>query len=525
MFLPFDKLFSRLETVVEMEKQVNNLIQVRNIGHSFEREIGFILAMFFEDPQVMYGTEWGQKTEGQDDDLLIELSVSPNLDGVHATGRLVAGLTEYEYNYTRPYQERSEKGERKTAKQAVSYTLLTLLEKHTGMEQGWGILTGIRPTKLLHKFLTSGMSQVEAAHHLKDDYMVRPYKLALLQEIVNRQLAVVPDLYKIDREVSVYIGIPFCPTKCAYCTFPAYAIQAQQQNVNVFLEGLQYEIRAMGEWLRRRNLPITSIYFGGGTPTSVTAEELDQLFVTLYESFPHMDQVREVTVEAGRPDTITPEKLDVMKKWKVDRISINPQSFTDETLLAIGRHHSVAEVKEKFLLAKDMGLNNINMDLIIGLPNEGVEEMKHSLHEVGELHPASLTVHTLSFKRASEMTQNKEKYKVASRTEILKMMELASQWTQDHGYHPYYLYRQKNILGNLENVGYAKNGYESIYNIMIMEEAQTILGLGCGAVSKLMKPGSGVLTRFPNPKDPKTYNDTYKLLVDEKIKALDEIYG
>ena len=286
-----------------------------------------------------------------------------------------------------------------------------------------------------------------------------------------------------------------------------------------------YEIRAMGEWLKRHDLRITSIYFGGGTPTSITAEELDQLFVVLHQSFPHMDKVREVTVEAGRPDTITADKLDVMKKWKVDRISINPQSFTDETLEAIGRHHSVAEVIEKYELAMSMGLTNINMDLIIGLPNEGIKEMRHSLAEVERLKPTSLTVHTLSFKRASEMTQNKERYKVAGRDEIQDMMRLATEWTRAQDYFPYYLYRQKNILGNLENIGYAVEGQESIYNIMIMEEVQTILGLGCGAVSKLMKPGSGQLTRFPNPKDPKTYNENYKQLVEEKLRELDEVYG
>ncbi|MGD8188872.1 coproporphyrinogen III oxidase [Brevibacillus ginsengisoli] len=497
------------------------MIQVRNEGHSFEREIGFILALFYEDPEVQYVTQW----DNSEADIRIWLSITPESDGVQAYGEILRDKERYEFSYKRNYQERTEKAERKTAKQAISYTLLSLLERLTGIEQGWGILTGIRPTKLLHKFLTSGMSREEAHRHLREDYMMRPYKLDLLQEIVDKQLQVVPDLYSIDRELSIYIGIPFCPTKCAYCTFPAYAIQAQKENVNVFLEGLMYEIRATGEWLKRHDLRITSIYFGGGTPTSITAEELDQLFVALHQSFPHMDKVRELTVEAGRPDTITADKLNVMKKWKVDRISINPQSFTDETLEAIGRHHSVAEVIEKYELAMSMGLTNINMDLIIGLPNEGLEEMRNSLAEVERLKPTSLTVHTLSFKRASEMTQNKERYKVASRDEIQQMMRLASEWTREHDYLPYYLYRQKNILGNLENIGYAVRGQESIYNIMIMEEVQTILGLGCGAVSKLMKPGSGQLTRFPNPKDPKTYNETYKQLVVEKIRALDEVYG
>lgn len=496
------------------------MIQVKCEGHSFEREIRLILALFYEDPEIQFVNEWA----GDDGELKISLSLAHGETGVRTTGHLKANGSESEYAYTRAYVERDEKAERKTAKQAVSYTLLTLLERHTGMEQGWGILTGIRPTKLLHHLLSSGMSKDAAHRHLREDYMLRPYKLDLLQEIIDRQLLVVPDLYQIDRELSIYIGIPFCPTKCAYCTFPAYAIRSHTASVNPFLAGLHYELEKVGEWLKRNDIRITSIYFGGGTPTSISHDDLDRLFVTMHEAFPHMDKVRELTVEAGRPDTITPEKLEVMKKWQVDRISINPQSFTQETLHAIGRHHTVQETIEKYHLAMEMGLTNINMDLIIGLPNEGIAELAHSLAEVDKLMPASLTVHTLSFKRASEMTQNKERYKVASREEIQRMMELASRWTAEKGYQPYYLYRQKNILGNLENVGYSLPGKESIYNIMIMEEVQTILGLGCGAVSKLMAPGTGKLVRWPNPKDPKTYNETYKQLTEAKLRDLDEIY-
>jgi len=496
------------------------MIQVKCEGHAFEREIGLILALFYEDPDIRYVTEW-EKT----DDIRIFLKIGEKPDGIQAEGQLLAEGQELTRQYFRPFAGRDEKAQRKTAKQAVSYTLLLLLEAYTGVEQGWGILTGIRPTKLLHHLLSTGTSREEAHRRLRQDYMVRPYKLELLQQIVDRQLEVVPDLYEIDRELSVYIGIPFCPTKCAYCTFPAYAIRSHTASVNPFLEGLHYEIEKLGAWLKQQDMRITSIYFGGGTPTSITADDLDRLFVTLHQSFPHMDSVRELTVEAGRPDTITAEKLSVMKRWNVDRISINPQSFTQETLNAIGRHHTVQETIDKYHLAMEMGLTNINMDLIIGLPNEGLAELEHSLEQVEKLMPASLTIHTLSFKRASEMTQNKDRYKVASREEIRRMMECASDWTRANGYLPYYLYRQKNILGNLENVGYAQHGQESIYNIMIMEEVQTILGLGCGAVSKLMAPGSGKLTRWPNPKDPRTYNETYPQLVEAKLRDLDQIYA
>lgn len=497
------------------------MIVVKCEGHAFEREIRLILALFVEEPQIRYVTEHAH----ENGEIYIELALQPGEAGVHTHGSIEKGDVRFTCQYDRPYPACDEKSMRKTAKQAISYTLLMLMEQLTGIEQGWGILTGIRPTKLLHQFLSSGMTREEAHRRLRTDYMVRPYKLALLQQIIDLQHAVVPDFYEIDRELSVYIGIPFCPTKCAYCTFPAYAIKSHSASVNPFLVGLHYEIAQIGAWLRARDQRITSIYFGGGTPTSITADDLDRLFASIYAAFPHMDKVRELTVEAGRPDTITSEKLAVMKRWNVDRISINPQSFTQETLRAIGRHHTVEETIEKYHLAMAMGLANVNMDLIIGLPNEGLAEFGKSLEQIGALMPASLTVHTLSFKRASEMTQNKERYRVADREEIQAMMELATNWTKEKGYRPYYLYRQKNILGNLENVGYALPGRESIYNIMIMEEAQTILGLGCGAVSKLMRPGDGKLTRWPNPKDPKTYNETYRELVAAKLADLDEIYA
>ncbi|KQL48855.1 coproporphyrinogen III oxidase [Brevibacillus choshinensis] len=495
------------------------MIQITCVGHAFERELSLILALFYEDPQLSFVNQWTEESG-----IKLRLSLTVREDGVLASGKLFDGVRRIEHQVNRNYVSSEEKAMRKTAKQALCYALLLMLEEYTGMEQGWGILTGIRPTKLLHQMNVAGVGKEEAHQRLQEDVILRPYKLQLLQNIVDRQLKVVPDLYRIDQELSVYIGIPFCPTKCAYCTFPAYAIRSHTASVNPFLEGLHYEMEQLGKWLTENDQRITSIYFGGGTPTSITADDMDQLFQTMYRSFPHMEDVRELTVEAGRPDTITREKLDVMKRWEVDRISINPQSFTQETLNAIGRHHTVAETIEKYHLAMEMGLTNINMDLIIGLPNEGVAELAHSLQEVEKLMPASLTVHTLSFKRASEMTQNKERYKVASRDEIGKMMEMASEWTGANGYDPYYLYRQKNILGNLENVGYSKPGQESIYNIMIMEEVQTILGLGCGAVSKLMAPGSGKLTRWPNPKDPKTYNDTYRVLVENKLRDLDDIY-
>lgn len=480
----------------------------------YQRPLSLIADLFFEETEVVLG-----------EDASYDLEITFQVEEKNTTFFVSGQLGELTCSHEKELGESDEKESFRRKKQAVSYVYLTLLQEHTGIIQKWGILTGIRPTKLLHSKLQKGEPKENVHQQLREDYLITDEKIELMQQIVDRQLDVVPDLHDLGEEVSIYIGIPFCPTKCAYCTFPAYAINGKQGKVDSFLGGLHHEIDAIGAWLKEKGIKITTVYYGGGTPTSITAEEMDMLYEQMYASFPDMEKVREVTVEAGRPDTITPEKLEVLKKWNIDRISINPQSYTQETLKAIGRHHTVEETIDKFHLAREMGMNNINMDLIIGLPGEGVGEFAHTLEETEKLIPESLTVHTLSFKRASEMTQNKNRYKVADRYEIGKMMDMATDWTTTHNYVPYYLYRQKNILGNLENVGYALPGQDSIYNIMIMEEKQTIIGLGCGASSKFVHPETGKITRFANPKDPKSYNDGFKHYTDEKIRILEELFS
>ncbi|WP_047151240.1 coproporphyrinogen III oxidase [Aneurinibacillus tyrosinisolvens] len=495
-------------------------ITILGAAEMFHRPLENIVRLFFEEVEVRFSEEDGASVR-------IELEIEGE-DVIQTSARLIdkqSGAA-YQASYSRDTDgQKEEKEWKRHARQAVSHSLLHVLEQYTGLTQPWGILTGIRPTKLLHAKLKNGMDAETARQQLRSDVLISEEKITLMQEIVERQLTVVPDLYSLRDEVSIYIGIPFCPTKCAYCTFPAYAINGRQGSVNSFLGGLHYEMRAIGQWLKENNIRITTVYFGGGTPTSITAEEMDMLYEEMYESFPDVPNIREVTVEAGRPDTITEEKLTVLKKWNIDRISINPQSYREETLKAIGRHHTVRETIEKYYLAREFGMNNINMDLIIGLPGEGIDEFNHTLQETEKLMPESLTVHTLSFKRASEMTKNREKYKVAGRDEITQMMERAADWTREKGYIPYYLYRQKNILGNLENVGYAIPGQESIYNIMIMEEVQSIIGLGCGAASKWVHPVTGEITRFANPKEPKAYNEGYEKYTEAKIEALNRLFA
>lgn len=492
---------------------------------SFERSLSHIVALFFEDAKTTFSA-------GPDDgaDLLVLLSAEERESGAAAAAELTDRRdgSRLSSRNERPVPAgASEEFRRRQLKQAMSHALLDVLQRHTGIIQPWGILTGVRPTKLLHERVRRGVPMEQARRELAEEYLISERKIGLMEQIVERQLTALPDLYHLRREVSIYIGVPFCPTKCAYCTFPAYDINGRQGSVNGFLDGLHYEMREIGQWLRRHNVGITTVYYGGGTPTSITAEEMDAMYAAMYEYFPGMDRVREVTVEAGRPDTITPEKLAVLQKWGIDRISINPQSYIQETLDLIGRHHTVRETIDKFEMARHAGMDNINMDLIIGLPGEGLPEFEHTLAETAKLLPESLTVHTLSFKRASEMTQHRgeAKYKVADRGEINRMMERAVEWTNEFGYLPYYLYRQKNILGNLENVGYAKPGAESLYNILIIEEMQTIVGLGCGATSKFVHPETGDITRLANPKEPKAYIDAFQTSTEAKIKALETLFA
>lgn len=486
----------------------------------WNRVLNHIANLFYEDSVIQAEVDGAEMqfsfTHRIDEDYTIYTSARLEVDGQVYTN-------DYQIGYK---TEGTEKEQNIRLKRALSHVMLDVLEQYSGMTQQWGILTGVRPTKLYHKLRKEGKSEEEIARILHEDFRISFEKISLLKAIVERQLTVIPDLDEIGRELSIYIGVPFCPTMCAYCTFPAYAIQSNRKagRVEKFIDGLHIELRELGKWLTEKNMRITSIYWGGGTPTSIEADEMDALYQTMFESFPNRESIREITVEAGRPDTITPEKIEVLKKWGIDRISVNPQSYTQETLKAIGRHHTVEETVEKFWLSRNMGMNNINMDLIIGLPNEGIEEFQHSLDESAKMQPESLTVHTLSFKRASEMTRNKDKYKVADRDTVSEMMRMANDWTRANGYVPYYLYRQKNILGNLENVGYCKPNEESIYNIVIMEEVQTILGIGCGASSKFVHPETGKITNYHNPKDPAAYIMTFEEAIEKKIAILNELY-
>ncbi|MEG1871069.1 MAG: coproporphyrinogen dehydrogenase HemZ, partial [Peptostreptococcaceae bacterium] len=321
-------------------------------------------------------------------------------------------------------------------------------------------------------------------------------------------------------KISLYVSIPFCPTRCYYCSFPANPIKQFGHLRVEYVDKLIEEIKGLSVLLRETNKEIETLYIGGGTPTALEAPEMDVLITALFKEL-DLSKIKEFTVEAGRPDSITREKLETLKKHNVSRISINPQTMNDETLVKIGRDHKVSEIIDCFNMARELGFDNINMDLILGLEGENLEMVRKTLDEIKKLSPESLTVHTLAIKRASKLKENLDKYELTRYEEMIKMIDLSMEYAKGMGLNPYYMYRQKHMLGNLENIGYAKEGYECIYNIQIMEEKQSNYALGAGAISKFVYIDEDRIERVENVKNVEQYIDR----VDEMInRKKEEVY-
>ena len=396
-------------------------------------------------------------------------------------------------------------------KDAFKAFLYTSLCEHTGKKLPWGNLTGIRPTKIAMGMLEEGKEESEIRTFLQNTHFVSDEKVDLSIEIAKREKQLLSQIHYADG-YSLYIGIPFCPTTCLYCSFTSYPICAWESRVGDYLTALEKEIDYVKEAYEDKILD--SIYIGGGTPTTLTAEQLDRLLSKVRESF-DFTEVKEFTVEAGRADSITRDKLRVMKKHGITRISVNPQTMKEETLKLIGRRHTVEQVKEAFVMAREEGFTNINMDLILGLPEETKADVNHTLEEVKKLHPDSITVHSLAIKRASKMSQWIIENGISTLHNTDETMKLAAKAAADMDMLPYYLYRQKNMSGNFENVGYAKEGNFGIYNILIMEEVQTIVALGAGSITKRVFP-DGRIERCDNVKDVALYIEKIDEMIERK---------
>ena len=365
-------------------------------------------------------------------------------------------------------------------KRAVTRRVYCFLAEETGRTLAWGTLTGVRPTKLAMQMLEAGKNCEEITGFLRDEYFVTEEKAKLSYEIACREKELIGRL-NCQGGFSLYVGIPFCPSVCSYCSFSSSPIGEWKDRVEAYLEALIKEIRALGKMAAGR-CPDT-VYIGGGTPTTLEPDQLARLLSTVDENF-DLSRAAEFTVEAGRPDSITEEKLSVLRRFPVTRISINPQTMQQKTLDRVGRKHRAEDVVEAYALARRLGFDNINMDLIAGLPGETAADMEDTLSKIEAMHPDSLTVHALAIKRAAKFGQ--EGRTMDMHSEITRMVELASESAQRMELKPYYLYRQKNIAGNFENVGYAELDKAGIYNILIMEEKQTILAAGAGASTKIL---------------------------------------
>ena len=377
----------------------------------------------------------------------------------------------------------------------------------------WGILNGIRPAKIATKLLLEGKSPQEVTDYFVNECGTSRDKATLALQVAKCELPIRQNMY--DDGISIYIGIPFCPTRCLYCSFVTCGTKQAAKLIPEYVEALKKEIDYVGEMVSGNKKRIETVYIGGGTPTTLSADYLHEMLSQI-ECRMDLSACREFTVEAGRPDTITAEKLKVLKKHKVDRISINPQSMNEETMHVIGRAHTPNQIREAVHLARECGFDNINMDMIAGLPGENFDMFKYTLEEVEKLEPENSTVHTMSIKRSSRLHEYLEKYPLTSGEEVEKMIDYARDFMSKCGKHPYYLYRQKNQLGNLENVGYAKEGYDNLYNIYIMEEIQTILALGCGGVTKTVDRATDRIERVFNFKEPQDYLARFNEVIERK---------
>ena len=408
--------------------------------------------------------------------------------------------------------------DRVARKTAVKQWVYQELAVRTGKSLPWGTLTGIRPTKIAMALLEQGYTADEIAKNMQQEHLVSCEKSELAAKIAVTEREVLKNI-DYQEGYSLYIGIPFCPTTCLYCSFTSYPMSKWAPRMGEYLDALEKEIDYTAEHFRDKKL--NTIYIGGGTPTSLSPELMDRLLTKVCASF-DFSHLQEFTVEGGRPDSITVEKLRMLKKHPVTRISINPQTMSDATLRRIGRRHSVQDIRDAYAMARAEGFDNINMDIILGLPEETVDDVKYTIDEIEKLCPDSLTVHTLAVKRASRLKMEAEGTVVAGGTqeESEEMMAIASAGAARMNLIPYYLYRQKNMAGNLENVGFSVPEKAGIYNILIMEEKQTIVALGAGTVTKRVYP-DGRIERADNVKAVEQYIDR----IDEMIGRKERLFS
>lgn len=486
-------------------------------GHDFEYEVRELLKVFVNGENIKFI----ENALVDDQSILLVSSLKNKCDKYKISTRLIKNnVLILEKSIDCKIETDNKLEIRKILKRKIKLVIYDALSEFYNISLPWGILTGIRPTKIAHELMSQGLDIAKIEKKLKDDYRMSNEKIDLVMKIMRIET---PFIHRNDDQaVSIYISIPFCPTRCIYCSFPSNPLDKGKNQIKEYLKALIYEITETGKMLKEFGKKVESLYIGGGTPTTLNALELEILIKAIKENI-DLSAVKEITVEAGRPDTITKDKLIVLKREGVNRISINPQTMNQETLDAIGRSHSPQDIIDAYNMAKEIGFDIINMDIIIGLPGEDCEMVENTMKEIEKLDPKNLTVHTLAIKKTSRLRQTIDKYPLVKEEEVKKMLQITSYYAKKMGLIPYYMYRQKYMLGNLENIGYSKPKCECIYNIQIIEEKQSIIALGAGAISKIYYGKENRLERVPNVTNLEQYISRVEEMVQRKRKELDNL--
>ncbi len=474
------------------------MIKLLVINHKFHYEMEKLVRIFMPDVKIQVVYE-------DCDDFHICTSVADEI-------KVIINFDDFKKTLTAPLCDDNE--------MQMGRMVYSLMGEFTGFYPKWGVLTGVRPSKLLIN-TEKQLGREKTEEYFKNDLLVTQEKFRLAREVADWEEKIIGT--SGEKSFSLYISIPFCPSRCSYCSFVSHSVENDKARnlLPQYVELLSEELRITGETAKKIGVNLESIYIGGGTPTTLSAEQLEIVINAIKNNF-DLNSCREFTVEAGRPDTITEEKLYVLKNSPVDRISINPQTFNDSVLQTVGRRHSAEDTVKIFELARKIGFDNINMDLIAGLPTDTVEGFRHSLDTAIHLDPENITVHTLAVKRSSSIGQNSPKIAVLNANTASQMLSYTYEKLYEK-YHPYYMYRQSKSAGALENVGWAKEKRECIYNIFMMEECHTILSCGGGAVTKLKAPKGDEIERIFNFKYPFEYISGFSQLIERK-KRITEFY-
>jgi len=475
------------------------MIKVRLNNTQFNYDVFQIINLFFFFPDIKF----------------VEENYDFNIDVKENVIKLQKGSESFEYLINKSYKLKDE----------VKKAVFLYFSKNTTLELPWGTVIGIRPSKKALELLQKGVSEDNIIAYFKDKHVTRDDKARLCIDVAKFERNIVN---KEKDNISIYIDMPFCPTRCIYCSFTSNPIGSCKNIVGPYLEALSHEIKSISNYIKEKNLNIECVYFGGGTPTSVNDEQFEKIMECVYEAFIENSKVKEFTVECGRPDSITRQKLLTMKKYGVHRISINPQTMNDDTLELIGRNHNVNDVYEKFDMARELGFDNINMDLIVGLPGEKISHIIRTCDKILGIKPDSVTIHGMSIKRASRLHENmlnNYRFEIPAQEELNKMYGLTVELSKKLDMKPYYMYKQKNMVGNMENVGYAIPGKEGIYNIQMIEEKQTVIALGADAVSKVVFLEENRHERFANVKDVREYIKRVDEMIEKKIILLETLYS